>query len=1153
MMLPVKVEQCQLMAFVDTGSCRTIVPCRVFERLGKTMRRSRRMLTAFGNSVVETIGECDVQLCVGDREFAVQLVVVENDCTTKEMLLGRDVLCRASWSIDAGEITLVGGVESDAVSVGAKTEIESLSVGLSDERVLVDADNEQNERVAFAHLRSGASNESLSVGLSDNRVLVDADDRRNLRVAFADRDCEAKSTTLAVNTQETQTLRNEQSGDDDNTPNATISTQCNTPPTNTSAGTVTDESMNGMDVIALVSAECEFDLTHIQDHQVKNEVLQLVNDYTPNTIRESTVKLRLTLQNDIPVHQPPRRLAAQERVAVEQQVDEWLRGGIIRSSSSDYASPIVVVKKKDGTNRLCVDYRQLNRIIVKDRYPTPVIDDVLERMHGMSVFSTLDLRNGFFHVDVDEASRRFTSFVTPDGQYEFMKTPFGLCNSPAVFQRYINVIFAELVRAKIVTVYMDDLIIASTTERDNVVKLRQVLQTAAEYGLQIKWSKCQFICSQVNFLGHILKDGSVKPSNEKSQAIQNFPEPKNAKHIQAFLGLAGYFRKFVPGFASKAKPLSDLTRADVPFVFGECERQAFNELKAILTSDPVLKIFDPTRETELHTDASKTGYGACLLQQYERNWHPVFFLSKRTSPAEENYSSYELEVLAIIYALKKLRVYLLGLCFKIVTDCNAFQLTMKKRDLSARVARWALQLEEFAVTVVHRAGSAMRHVDALSRYPAVLQIQDTLLETVKSAQRQCPRCEVIRESIEVKGAYRDHELRRGVLYRVHEGSYLLVVPKSMQMQIIRAAHEKGHIGARRVEAEVRKDYSIDQLAEKCDRVVAQCVPCILSSRKAGRQEGLLNPIDKGDAPLDTYHVDHLGPLPSTAKNYKYILVVVDAFSKFSWLYPVKNTTAGATIQRLELQQELFGSPRRIVSDRAAAFTSNEFREYCIKEGIEHTLTTTGVPRGNGQVERMNGTIIPALTKLAIEDPLKWYQHVDKVQRFINSTVTRSTKRSPFEIMFGVQMRIPEDLPLASAMEEALRQEFEEHRRAERLAARNEIEKLQDENRQSFNKFRRPARRYQVGDLVAIQRTQFMTGGKLRADFMGPYRVISLSDPDRYEVERAGNGPGPAKTLTAADLMKPWVQPEEENDEARDGTPKPARIVTRRNAVDAVFV
>lgn len=279
----------------------------------------------------------------------------------------------------------------------------------------------------------------------------------------------------------------------------------------------------------------------------------------------------------------------------------------------------------------------------------------------------------------------------------------------------------------------------------------------------------------------------------------------------------------------------------------------------------------------------------------------------------------------------------------------------------------------------------MRHVDALSRcfniktnngilFRHALTCDSNrrdngILEQVKASQRQDEQCEMINELLKDGRQFKDYEVVSGVLYRFVEGVRLLVVPKAMQSQIIRIIHEKGHVGAQKVEAAVRQEYAIDGLLAKCHRVIANCVPCIIASRKAGRQEGLYNAIDKGDAPLQTYHVDHLGPLPSSAKNFKYIFVVVDSFTKLVWLFPVKDTSTAETLNRLQRLQDVFGLPRRIISDRGTAFTSGSFQEYCKEGKIEHVLITTGVPRGNGQVERINGIIIPALTKLSVADPL----------------------------------------------------------------------------------------------------------------------------------------------------------------------------------------
>lgn len=876
------------------------------------------------------------------------------------------------------------------------------------------------------------------------------------------------------------------------------------------------------------------ELSHIKDQTVKSAVKEIVAGYKAKTPSSPPITMQLELSDKVPVHRPPRRLAPLEREAVAKQIDEWLRDGIVQHSRSPYASPVVVVRKKNGTNRLCVDYRELNAKIVKDRYPLPIIEEVLEELSSARVFTTLDLKNGFFHVGVDEQSRACTAFVTPDGHYEFLRVPFGLCNSPAVFQRFINSVFSELIRAKVVVVYMDDLIIPGVDETDNLNKLKQVLQVASENGLLIQFPKCQFVMKKVTFLGHVLEGGLVRPSEEKTEAIRTYPQPKNVKQVMSFLGLAGFFRRFVPGFSLLAKPLSDLTRAEVVFVFGKEQIAAFSALKTMLCDKPVLKLYDPSRETELHTDASKWGFGACLLQRHEGVWHPVFYYSRKTSPAETNYSSYELEVLAVISALKKLRVYLLGLRFKILTDCKAFKQTMAKRDISAKIARWALQLEEFDCTVEHRAGTTMRHVDALSRCPEVQAVEDGVMEQIKAKQANDEKCKTIIERLKSNGRFQEFQMRREILYWFKDGAYLVVVPKSMQTQLVRKAHEVGHKSARRTQEVLQRDYYIERLGPKCAQVIANCVECILSARKSGHQEGFLSPIDTG-LPLATYHLDHLGPLPSTVKAYKYLLVIIDSFTKFVWIYPVKDTSTVEVLKRMDLQKNVFGQPGRVITDRGSAFTSSDFKNYCCEEKIEHRTITTGVPRGNGQVERVHAIIIPMLTKLSVNNPMKWYQHVEKVQRFINASKSRATGRTPFEMMIGVPMKNPEDSELAAVLEEELRADFETERNDMRKVAKESIDRIQEENRRYFNKRRKAPTEYREGDWVAIKKTQFATGAKLQPDYMGPYVVIKARPHDRYDVQRVGNGPGPRVTSSAADLMKPWPKGIDSDEDESDST------------------
>ncbi|XP_054721961.1 uncharacterized protein LOC129231620 [Uloborus diversus] len=315
-----------------------------------------------------------------------------------------------------------------------------------------------------------------------------------------------------------------------------------------------------LNVANIVPNEPELDLAHIQTPQIREEVSHLIKSYKPDKIKTTNLKMSINLEDEIPV-------------------------------------------KKDNSYRLCVDYRKLNRKTIKDHYPLPLIDEILDSLSSAKTFTTLDLKNAFFHIDIEENSKKYTSFVTHNAQYEFQKCPFGLSGSPLLFQKYINCIFRELLIDQTVIIYMDDILIPSVDEVDGINKLRKVLQIASEYGLDLNIKKCQFLKREIEFLGHVIKNGKIMPSSCKTSAVQNFPLPKNVKDIQKFLGLTGYFRKFIQHYALIAKPLSDLLRKSAPFVFGPEQHQAFSVLKEKLTSYPVLDIFRPGAKLQLHTDA----------------------------------------------------------------------------------------------------------------------------------------------------------------------------------------------------------------------------------------------------------------------------------------------------------------------------------------------------------------------------------------------------------------------------------------------------------------------------------------------------------------------------------------------------------------------
>ena len=364
--------------------------------------------------------------------------------------------------------------------------------------------------------------------------------------------------------------------------------------------------------------------------------------------------MQIRLMSDTPFYCAPRRLSLYEKNEVQRIIDELLKENIIRPSDSPYASPIVLVKKKCGETRMCIDYRGLNKLTVRDNYPLPLIEDCLEYLDAKQWFTILDLKSGFHQVCVSLESIKYTAFVTPNGQYEYLRMPFDLKNAPSVFQRFITNIFRDFLNSNEIVIYLDDIVLATCDVDSHLLLIERVLKRLREYNLELKMSKCKFLYQEIDYLGYAVNKAGIRPNDAHIKVIRNYPEPKNAKELQSCLGLFSYFRRFVSSFSRIAKPLLDLLKGDAPFVFDSACKSAFLELRDALSSTPVLVLYNPTRETELHTDASSHGFGAVLLQkQSDGRFHPVSYYSRRTTNAESRYHSLELETLAIIYALRR--------------------------------------------------------------------------------------------------------------------------------------------------------------------------------------------------------------------------------------------------------------------------------------------------------------------------------------------------------------------------------------------------------------------------------------------------------------------------------------------------------------------
>lgn len=531
-----------------------------------------------------------------------------------------------------------------------------------------------------------------------------------------------------------------------------------------------------------------------------------------------------------------------------------------------------------------------------------------------------------------------------------------------------------------------------------------------------------------------------------------------------------------------------------------------------MTPSPVLAIYSPRRETELHTDASSHGFGGVLLQrQDDGRLHPVAYYSRRTSEAEAKYHSFVLETLAIIYSLKRFHVYLHGIPFRVVTDCNALAQTLDKRDLNPQIARWALEIGTYGCEVVHRSGVNMGHVDALSRNHPVAFIDiddaDSQLQITQNRDAEIVR---VRDLLEA-GTCDPFALCNGLVYRKDSDDRLLLyVPQEMEENVIRLTHEGfAHCGITKSVEQLRLRYWFPKMKAKVEQFIRNCLRCIMHSGPARANERNLHNIPKASVPFDTVHIDHYGPLPSVSSKRKHILAIIDGFTKHVQLYPVVSTGTKEVCCALLKYFEYYSRPRRIISDRGTSFTSGEFGAFLSERNIEHVKVAVASPQANGQIERVNRVLTSMLGKLT--EPVQhadWTKMLGRVEYAINNSVHQTTECSPSELLFGVRQRGEEIDWLGEHLDDRTNERESDVRdlKGIRVKASAAIEKSQQRNLAYHRATHRPAKTFELGEFVVIKNVDTTVGKnkKFIPKFRGPYVVQKVLPNDRYVIRDIEN-------------------------------------------------
>lgn len=873
-----------------------------------------------------------------------------------------------------------------------------------------------------------------------------------------------------------------------------------------------------------------------------------------------TTSMQIEVTTVTPVRLRPYQVPFAKQLTVKKLIDELMQNDIITKSTSPYASPIVLVAKPNGEDRLCVDYRSLNQITVKQPFPMPVIDELLAKLSGNKYFTSMDLISGYYQIPVEPNSQKYTAFVTHEGHYQFTRMPFGLVNAPSVFQSLMNDLISSLPPGEVVA-YLDDTVIPSTTIKEGLERLERFLQALAKVGLTLRMDKCVFLRERIKFLGHSVSIDGIQPGDNKVNAIKDFPAPQNIHEVRRFIGLTGFFRKFVENYSAISRPLTDLlkTKNNPAFKWGEHQTEAFEELKRRLCSAPVLALYNVNLRHEVHTDASSFGIAGVLLQEdADGKLRPVFYFSRHCTEAESKYSSHELEVLAIVETLERFRFYLIGKSFRVVTDCAAVTTTKTTKQLIPRIARWWLRLQEFDFVLVHRAGVQMSHVDAMSRCPVgrecgvadvserILRVEINQADWLLTMQQQDP---ILRRIINVltgtehtddeKQLKTDYIFEQNRLFRKIGADKKWVVPNAVRWRIVKNAHdERGHFALEKTIANVTSNFWFARIRQYVKSYIAACVECAYNRKPTGAIEGQLHVSTTIPIPFRTIHIDHLGPFTKSSTGNLYVLGMADSFSKYTIIKAVKSTNTNSVLKFLKDLSIYFGLPLQIVTDRGTAFTSKSFANFCQEHNVRHIQNAVRTPRANGQIERVNQEINRYL-RTTTEDARKWDVNLSTLQWILNSQENKTNGCSPNEVVFRFKLRdCLSNKILAVLQEEADEMVADDAPTFDEIVKRVDTEKAKWKAR--FDASHRAPKKYEQGDLVLIENIAPATGEsrKLEPRYRGPYVVQKVLDKDRYlvgDIDGAQRTQKPFLSVFTTDKLKSWCSlgPEVNEDESED--------------------
>lgn len=814
-----------------------------------------------------------------------------------------------------------------------------------------------------------------------------------------------------------------------------------------------------------------------------------------------------------PPNQRPYRVPHYQKEAMENIISDLIQSKEIRFSDSPYSCPAVMVRKRDGSWRMCVDYRQLNAQTVKNKFPMPIIEDLLDELHGARIFSKLDLRSGYHQIRMAEEDIPKTAFKTHMGHYEYQVMPFGLTNAPATFQSLMNQVLAPFLR-KFVLVFFDDILIYSKTREEHIKHINAVLQVMEKNQLVVRLKKCAFGLSSVAYLGHVISSDGVATDPSKISDIMNRKEPKNVTEVREFLGMTGYYRRFIKGYGLICRPLHDMLKKG-GFNWGLAQSEAFTELKGKLCTSPVLALPNFEQPFVIEADACEVGIGAVLMQA----GRPIAYYSKALGPKAAAQSIYEKEAMAILEALKRWRHYVLGGELVIKTDQQSLKYMMNQRLVEGIQHKLLLKLMEYNYTIEYKAGRENLVADALSRSPknkeevtelcaAIAVVVPEWILDIKRSYEEDVQAHKLLSLIGTAGDPEgEYKFEAGIMK--YKGRIYVGETGEIRGQLIQAFHSStfgGHSGIRATYQRIKKLFYWPGLKKGVENHIRNCPVCHVTKSEHVHIPGLLNPLEVPDMAWTHISMDFVEGLPKS-KGKDVILVVEDRLTKYAHFIALSHPYTVEEVVQVFMDNihKLHGMPIAIVTDRDRVFTSTFFQEVFKSQKVQLRFSTAYHPQTDGQTERVNQCLESYLRCMTFQEPQNWCSWIALAEWWYNTTYHTAIQMTPFKALYGYsppqisEFSVPCDVSQEARVTLEEKEAIVQKLKASMEDAQRRMKYYADRNRTE--------RKLEVGDMVYLKLQPYRQNAfgirgslKLRGKYYGPFKVLEKVGAVAYRLQ-----------------------------------------------------